>query len=92
MSAVEQAKKLFAAFQKRAPRRGEIISIQPPSGEIVALEVGQLVSLGYRKKADGQTYYHEFESPRAKVFVTQGGAQILIVGGGYRLTDRGFVK
>lgn len=91
MSGIEQAKKLFRAFHGRGAKRGEIIAIQAPSKQIVGLEVGNLVSIGYRK-LDGQTYYHEFKGPRPKVFVTPGGTQILIVGGGYRLTDRGFVK
>lgn len=91
MTAIDQAKKLFRAFHRRDAKRGEIISLAAPSKEIVGLEVGILVSLGY-KKLDGQTFYHEFNAPRPKVFVTPGGTQILIIGGGYRLTDRGFVK
>lgn len=91
MTAIEQAKKLFRAFHRRAPKRGEIIIIQPPSKEIVGLEVGRLVSIGY-KRLDGEKFYHEFESPLAKIYVTPGGTQILIVGGGYRLTDRGFIR
>jgi hypothetical protein len=91
MSDVEQARKLFRAFHRRAPKPGEIIVIQPPAKEIVGLEVGRLVSIGY-KRLDGEDFYHDFESPLAKIYVTPGGTQILIVGGGYRLTDRGFVR
>lgn len=90
MSALEQARNLFRSFHRRAPKRGEIISIQAPAKDMLALEVGQMVSIGYRK--DGQTFYHEFESPKPRVFVSPGGTQILIVGGAYKLTDRGFVK
>jgi len=91
MTAIEQAKKLFESFHRRRPKRGEIITLQAPSKDIVGLEVGRLVSIGYRR-LDGQTFYHEFDAPKPQVFVTPGGTQILIVGGVYRLTDRGFVK
>jgi hypothetical protein len=91
MSAVEQAKKLFFSFHRRKPKRGEIIMLEAPAKEIVALEVGTMISLGYRR-LDGENFYHEFESPKPKVFVSSGGTQILIVGGAYKLTDRGFIK
>jgi hypothetical protein len=91
MSALDQAKKLFRSFHGRAPKAGEIISIEAPAKAMLGLEVGTMLSLGYRR-LDGESFYHEFEGPKPKVFVTPGGTQILIVGGGYRFTDRGFVK
>jgi hypothetical protein len=91
MSAIDRAKKLFRSFHRRAPKTGEIILLSTPPKDNAYLEVGRLVSLGY-KRLDGESFYHEFESPFAQVFVSAGGTQILIVGGGYRFTDRGFIR
>ena len=89
---IARARALFESFHKRPPRNGEIVAIPSPKGATVVLEVGTLLSLGYRSSGDGEAYYHEFESKRPKVFVTSDGRQAFLIGGSYTFTERGFIK
>jgi hypothetical protein len=89
---LQQARRLFKAFHGRDPRGQEIAQLGPAAGVPVALEVGQLLSIGYKALGDGKAYFHEFDSPRAKVYVSPDGRQIFLAGGLYRFSDRGFIK
>lgn len=85
-----QARKLFEKFHRRAPDARELVLFEPPRGAVPLLEVGILIGLAYRPR-DGQTYYHEFKAPHGLVCVSDSGRQIMIIGGGYRFTERGFI-
>jgi hypothetical protein len=88
----EKARALFRRFQGRDAKPGEVIGLEAAARVLTVLEVGTLVSLGYRATGNGETYYHEFEARRPKLFVSATGQQAFIIGGGYRFTDRGFLK
>ena len=89
---LQQARRLFRSFQGRDPRGREIAQLGPAVGVSAALEVGQLLSIGYKALGEGKAYFHEFDSPRAKVYVSPDGRQVFLVGGLYRFSDRGFIK
>lgn len=87
-----RAQALFRRFHGRGAKPGEIIALAAPAKNLVVLEVGTLLSIGYRAVGNGESFFHEFEAPRAKLFVSSGGTQACIVGGAYRFTERGFLK
>jgi hypothetical protein len=89
---LEQAIALFQKFQGRAPRGDELCQVGGLVKPQTALEVGQLISIGYKALGDGKDYYHEFSAPKARVFVSADGRQIYFVGGNYRFSERGFLK
>jgi hypothetical protein len=87
-----KARQLFRRFQARDAKKDELILVGGLVKPAVALEVGTLISIGYKALGDGEKYYHEFESPLAKVYVNASGDQIFFIGGAYRFTERGFVR
>lgn len=90
---LDDAAALFRKFHKRAPRMGsdEIIQVQGLVRPTVALKVGDFVGIAYRS-LDGEEFMHYFESRRPLVHVNSDGDQIFILGGGYRFTERGFLR
>ena len=86
------AANLFKSFHGRAPKNGEIMQLDGTKQSTIVLEVGTLVSLGYKSAGDGEIYYHEFEHVKPKLYVTGSGRQAYVIGGSYLFTDRGFVK
>ena len=91
-SELDLATELFQSFHGRAPKPGELMQLNGTKAATVVLEVGTLVSLGYKSLGDGQTYYHEFEHVKPKLYVTPTGRQAFMIGGSYHFTDRGFIK
>lgn len=89
---LRQARALFRSFHNKEPRAGQIIRVVPPTAHVIGLEVGTLLSIGYKAAGNGESFYHEFEATMPKLYVSQGGRQIIVVGGSYRFTDRGFIK
>lgn len=89
---LSRARNLFRAFHGRAATANEVIVIDPSRKPIVALEVGALNALTYRAKGSGELFEHQFEKPFGKVFVSYDGAQVFVIGGGYRFTPKGFVR
>jgi hypothetical protein len=87
-----QAVALFKAFQLREPRRGEIVQLGGLERPVTALEVGAVVGLAYKALRDGKRYFHEFDAPRARLFVSADGKQIFFEGGVYKFSPRGFLK
>lgn len=84
---------LFEDFQDRKPRWDtEIVRVAGLTVPTVGIEVGRFSGIGYRKLGDGKLYYHDFsKSNLPRIFVNADGKQIYIVGGSYKLTDRGFI-
>lgn len=88
-SEVNKAARLFRAFHKRAPRKGDIIQISQKE-PMAALAVGQFFAISYI--AGGKKYFHKFNRHnRPLVFVSSDGKQILILKGVSRFTGRGFI-
>lgn len=53
-------------------------------------EVGELVGVMYREKGKrNKIFVHAFDKP-PKLFVSSNGRQIVIIGGEFRYTRRGF--
>lgn len=93
MAELDQARALFRAFQGRDPRGRELAQLGGVAlGPAVALEVGAALSIGYKALGDGKRYYHEFEGPLPRLYVSGDGRQIFMVGGIYQFTSRGFKR
>ena len=71
-----------------------IEKISIPSIPRAALAVGRLVMVGYESSRDGEPaiYVHRFgKSSRPLLAASHDGKQLLILGGGFRFTERGIV-
>ena len=88
---LEQAIALFRQFQGRAPKGREIVELGGGPRVFTALEVGTVLSIGYKALGDGRAYYHEFSAPRAKLYVSADGRDIYFLDGGARFGARGFI-
>lgn len=86
-----QAVKLFKAFRGRAPHaKGEIIALD--ADKVLAVEIGALVGVVYKKEGLKTPFIHRFKSSnRPVLYASFDGSQLYILAGGYRLTDRGIV-
>lgn len=54
-----------------------------------AIALGEILAIEYRSSRDGKSYRHEFDSHRPLLASSLDGAQLVIVGGRYRVTERG---
>ena len=88
-SGIARAWKLFRAFHRRAPRRGELLELA--CVPVVALEVGAINRIDYESKSEpGVARFHIFaKQSRPVLFVSFDGSQAYILAGGYRFTPRG---
>lgn len=86
-----RAHTLFNGFQGRPPIGKELAILECEKPREI-LQVGPLDGVIYTALGDGQRYIHQFtKTRRPLLYVTADGAQAIILGGGYRFTDRGFV-
>jgi hypothetical protein len=87
----EEACQRFERFNRRGPKKGEIIWLGGLVKPTIGLKVGTFVGIAY-KSLDGIENMHYFEGRRPLVFVNSDGNQIYPLGGEYRFTERGFLK
>lgn len=99
-SAMESA---MRRYQRFSGHRGELIARLRPSSvrgiltgdkKAVVIAIGTLDFVGYTTKRDGKTesYIHRFaSSARPLLASSHDGRSLLILGGGYRFTERGIV-
>lgn len=91
-----QAARRFRRFHKREPRAGELGTVS--ASATPTLLVGKLVGVIYETPGDENgkgltTYIHRFtKNRRPSLFVSADGAQLFVVGGATRFTERGFVE
>lgn len=90
--AVEQARKLYAAF---SGHDAEIVgSINKPVIPDALIVVGEIDFVGYTTTRDGQMekYIHKFKAKARPLFcVSPDGSNIVFLGGEYNFTERGIV-
>lgn len=88
---IEEASELFAAFHDREPRDRSEDIVELDDGTI-AICVGELIALDYCVKHGGELFSHRFaENDRPLLYVTFDGSEIVILKGGFRFTDKGFI-
>jgi hypothetical protein len=90
MSEMDRARRLFESFHNKQHDPLKIVEISGGSGTAIA--VGRLIGLSYRPVSGTKEYYHDFAVPLPRLFVSADGRQIFVEGGGYRFSDRGFLK
>lgn len=87
---IDKAKTQFRLFSGHEP--ADLIDIPHPAPAAHAWLLGELQAVKYRAKRDGEAhdYFHEFrKGSRPMLAVTVPGAQIVVVGGSYRVTKAG---
>lgn len=90
-SRVARAADLYERFTGHAPEHGQRVRVVLPD---VALVVGTLDGVLYTAVRDGvsERYIHEFaKRDRPILAASADGRQLVIVGGGYRMTELGIV-
>jgi hypothetical protein len=91
MSDKKNAAKLYQSFREAKPSRVRSIRIEIPKAVAV---MGTVEFIGYVTTHGGKThlYIHEFAGGSRPYFCAGGkGRKIFIVGGRYRVTERGIV-
>jgi hypothetical protein len=85
---IEQAAKLSQDFHGSAATR--VTRVAMPA-QTVAMVLGTLEGVIYRTP-EGTKFLHEFRgTARPRLAATHDGAQLIVQGGRYRMTDRGIV-
>lgn len=86
----DKAKRAYASFTGRTPGHIEMVPALSHPG--VCFVLGTLEGVIYSAVVDGsrKRYYHRFKT-KARPHLASGhdGRQLYILGGGYRVTDRG---
>ena len=91
-SRVKRGGDLREKFTGHKTRCGPIVDVPDLPDEV--FDMGTLDAVCYTTVRDGRTekYIHEFaKRDRPRLCVSPDGAQIIIVGGAYDWTERGFV-
>lgn len=87
---IKQAESLFADFTGHVPDRRKTVRLNVPD---VALHIGPVDGIMYTTVRDGKTehYVHEFKGrARPHLAVTPDGQQMVMIGGSFQFTERGF--
>lgn len=87
---VRQAVARFTGFKGEAPAQVSRVSVAAPSR--VMLTIGECIGIMYRTSRGGRTdnYLHRFKkSARPTLAVSSDGRSLYLLGGAYRVTDRG---
>ena len=86
---LDQAKKLFRGFTGEEPQGVTRLKIKPFS---TGLAIGKILAIIYEVSATGEKLKHSFkDSARPHLIVSSDGHQVLICGGKFTFTSRGFV-
>lgn len=87
---VREAVARFTGFKGEAPARVSRVSVAAPPR--VMLTIGECIGIMYRTSRGGRTdnYLHRFKkSARPTLAVSSDGRSLYLLGGAYRVTDRG---
>lgn len=92
-NAVRQAKKLYSDFTGHDPKNIRKVTQPPPLTTGVA--IGPVLGIIYETVRDGvkERYIHKFHKVAARplLVVSPGGEQMVLLGGAFQFTERGFV-
>lgn len=92
MSDEDDARRLFRSFYRYDPKPKDIVTIKQEEPE-TALVIGRLHGIQYKPRDQKLTAFHKFSATnRPLLLVSSDGLQIYILKGGYKFTDRGFIK
>lgn len=83
--------RLYKEFRETTPKRAKVVNYDVPS---VAMIMGHVEFVGYRTSHDGKVvlYKHDFASgSRPLLAAGPKRNQLFLLGGRYRVTDRGIV-
>jgi hypothetical protein len=86
---LDQARALFRGFTGEEPQGVTRLKIKPFS---TGLAIGKILAIIYEVSATGEKLKHSFkDSARPHLIVSSDGHQVLICGGKFTFTSRGFV-
>ena len=84
-----KARRLFAAFTGRAPQGVKQLKIRPFD---TGLAIGKVLGIIYSVEATGEKFRHTFKaSSRPHLVISADGHQVIVCGGNFTFTERGFV-
>lgn len=89
---MERAARLFGDFTGEAAQHAQSIKVHPLPR--VMLPLGECCGIMYKTKRDGKIEYyrHTFKAhARPALVVSSDGRHLYLLGGAYRVTDRGIV-
>jgi hypothetical protein len=89
--AIRAAVKLYRSFRESDPKRIKVVSFDVPEAVMV---IGHVEEICYTTTHDGKSvaYRHPFQpGSRPLLCASSDGAQLLLLGGRYKFTDRGIV-
>ena len=87
---VREAVARFTGFRGDTPKSVDRVRVAPPAR--VMLHVGECLGIMYRTERDGvvEDYLHRFrKKSRPTLAVSSDGKTLYLLGGAYRVTDRG---
>lgn len=87
---IRRAVEKFSGFKGEQPKR--LDKVQLPDPPRVLLTMGECIGIMYRTRRDGRTdsYRHLFrKGSRPTLAVSSDGKNLYLLGGAYRVTDRG---
>ena len=87
---MDEAQRRLSEFVGR--EIGEFIEVEVPTDYAVGYALGEIPELHYIAERDGEVFHfhHEFEEQsRPLLVVSHDGAQLIIAGGRYHVTDQG---
>lgn len=87
---LERAARAYTAFHGETPK--EILTLEIPPAPRTAVSLGICVAVVYRGVRDGKTYHfkHTFRKlARPYLCFSSDGRQLFLLGGDFRVTDRG---
>jgi hypothetical protein len=88
---IRRSSKLYQGFREEPAQRAKAVRVNLPKAAAI---MGQIEFVGYMTTHDGEThlYIHEFApGSRPTLAAGPGRNEMVIVGGRYRVTDRGIV-
>lgn len=84
-----RAKKLFEAFREKTARRARSITFRIPTAVAV---IGTVDAISYRTTHGSHSYrYKHSFAPGSRPLLCSDGTIILLVGGRYKVTERGII-
>ena len=85
-----RAKRLYKGFTGAAARTVRKINLPPPPQTVLA--IGKVFGIMYQVAETGERFRHEFQGKaRPSLLVSDDGRQVILRGGAYTFTNRGFV-
>lgn len=89
-SQIEAAIEKYLEVHGKAPTKASRVEIPDPPQAVTL--IGELIQVNYRTTKNGgpsTEYYHRFKRPRPKLVTDPKGKNLFVVGGKFKISERG---